>query len=467
MARSRLLLLGDPTARPDGLERALIRAGFTLAEAPSPTGEAFDGHHPDLALLVVGSGEATLDEQLGAMAEGSWRDIPFIVVLPEGEREGVARALAYGASDALVGPVHLPELVARTTARLRTHHDGFRHASASAVQTQLFLAFQEIALAARPQEILQLLVCRLAEVLGAAHAACVVRGEDGRGRLVAVAEQPEVRNREVNLEDYPDASHALATGRTVFVPATADHPLFAELGPGPVALVTSAVAIPLLFLGKLFGVIVLRTEGDQSGFASDQVAFAETLVAAASRILEHEERKAGIYRRQANAGLIDPLTGCGGLDALDKRLREEFQRSQRYGRRFSLVLLDIDGLREINQQVGVQGGDSVLSELGSLLLREIRSPDFVARYGGDEFALILPETDEEDARRAVERFRAAVRAHTFPDLAVNVRPAVSAGVVTYPHGSVVHADDLFALVESAVQAAKSQAGDRISVAVAA
>src|SRR2546426_2248725 len=100
-----------------------------------------------------------------------------------------------------------------------------------------------------------------------------------------------------------------------------------------------------------------------------------------------------------------PISGCASLDALDRRLRDEFERARRYSLRFALVLLDIDRLREVNERLGQAAGDRVLAEFGAVMQREIRAPDFVARYGGDEFALILPETDGEGGRRFGDRLR--------------------------------------------------------------
>jgi diguanylate cyclase (GGDEF)-like protein len=184
-------------------------------------------------------------------------------------------------------------------------------------------------------------------------------------------------------------------------------------------------------------------------------------------VLESLERRAAINRRQVSGDVTDPLTGCASLDALDRRLREEFERARRYGLSFSLVLLDVDGLASINTAYGMEAGDRTLADLGSILQREIRGPDFVARYGGDEFALVLPETSLDGARRSIDRVRNRVAQHPFMGLVADERPALSAGVVTYPHPSAVHTEDLFALAESALLRAKAEGGERIGVAEAA
>ncbi|MGH2671268.1 MAG: GGDEF domain-containing protein, partial [bacterium] len=181
-------------------------------------------------------------------------------------------------------------------------------------------------------------------------------------------------------------------------------------------------------------------------------------------VLENEERRAAIYRRQINAGVTDVLTGCGSLDALDRRLRDEFERARRYSLQFALVLLDVDRLREVNERLGQPAGDRVLGEIGAMMQREIRAPDFVARYGGDEFALILPETDASGGREFVERLRQVLAGHTFPDLGPGKVPGLSAGVVAFPHAEVLRPEDLFTQAEAALERGKASAPDRIGVA---
>src|SRR6266571_939130 len=221
--------------------------------------------------------------------------------------------------------------------------------------------------------------------------------------------------------------------------------------------VQSAVALPVFVQGRAAGVFFLRTVQGDPQLRSQDVGFANTMAQAAARVLENEERRAAIYRRQISAGVTDVLTGCASLDALDRRVRDEFERARRYSLRFALVVIDVDRLREVNERLGQPAGDRVLAEIGAMMQREIRAPDFVARYGGDEFALILPEPDTHGGRQFVAR-------HTFPDLGAGQGPTLSAGVVAFPHSEVLRPEDLFTQVEAALERGKQHEPARIGVA---
>jgi two-component system cell cycle response regulator len=470
--QSRLLLVGDAASRPDGLERFLVRAGFQVTEAtyPPPGLDRPDAQPPDLVLFAPGpEGPRLADAVRELAAAPRFAGVPVIVLVGERGAEAVADALQAGARDALANPVHFGELRARIEADLRMRRELDEARDALRSRDLLFDIFQEVSAALRADEIFQTLVRRVGQAFGLTHCSFVLTapGED-KGRVVAVYENPAIRDLRVELERYPEIQEAIRTERPVIIHDVHEHPLFETIRKRWMQQqievnVQSAVALPVFVQGRAAGVFFLRTVQGDPQLRPQDVAFANTIAQAAARVLENEERRAAIYRRQISAGVTDVLTGCASLDALDRRLRDEFERARRYSLRFALVVIDVDRLRDINERLGQAAGDRVLGEIGAIMQREIRAPDFVARYGGDEFALILPETDAHGGRLFVERLRQVIARHTFPDLGAGKVPSVAAGVVAFPHPEVLRPEDLFSQVEAALERGKREAPDRIGV----
>jgi diguanylate cyclase (GGDEF)-like protein len=152
-------------------------------------------------------------------------------------------------------------------------------------------------------------------------------------------------------------------------------------------------------------------------------------------------------------------------DALDRRVQEEFERARRYSLSFSLILLGVDELAAVNERLGTEAADRRRREVGGVLRRELRLPDFVVPYGLDEFAIVLPETDQIGARQSVTRIRERLAAVPFEGDPRQESPRFSAGIVTYPHPAAVQTGDLFDLVEAALMRGKAQSGERIGVAM--
>ena len=143
------------------------------------------------------------------------------------------------------------------------------------------------------------------------------------------------------------------------------------------------------------------------------------------------------------------------------RSTDECRRSwsgPRYSLSFSLVLLGMDELAGLSERLGAEAADRRRREVGGVLRRELRLPDFVIPYGVDEFAIVLPETDQNGARQSVTRLRERLAAVPFEGDPREESPRFSAGIVTYPHPTAVQTNHLFALAEAALVQGKAQSG---------
>jgi len=143
----------------------------------------------------------------------------------------------------------------------------------------------------------------------------------------------------------------------------------------------------------------------------------------------------------------DALTGIDNRRRLDERLAETFEHSVRLAEPFAVVMCDLDRFKSVNDTYGHQAGDAVLQQFARLLEQKARAIDWVGRYGGEEFLIILPGADLSDARAVADRVRRAVEASTFTFDDVEIRRTMSCGVAAWPHsrfhdvGSVVRAAD--------------------------
>ena len=162
---------------------------------------------------------------------------------------------------------------------------------------------------------------------------------------------------------------------------------------------------------------------------------------------------------QASEARIDSLTGLANRRALEEILAAEIARAQRFAHQLAVVLLDLDRFKEINDSFGHAAGDVMLRAVSQLLTSLARQGDTVARWGGEEFVVVLPETDLDGALRFAERLRRTIEAHAVGDM----RTSASCGVSTMlPEDSV---DDLLGAADRALYQAKSNGRNRTESAI--
>ncbi|TYO96365.1 response regulator receiver modulated diguanylate cyclase [Geothermobacter ehrlichii] len=160
--------------------------------------------------------------------------------------------------------------------------------------------------------------------------------------------------------------------------------------------------------------------------------------------------------------LTDPLTGLNNRRYMMEVLDREFERSQRSGASLCLVMIDIDHFKRVNDTYGHQKGDVVLRGLADLLRKHLRQYDTAARFGGEEFALILPETDLGEAALVAERLRRATEKLTFTQIP-GLQVSASLGVACYPMQGIDVPDDLIREADYALYNAKRLGRNRVEV----
>ena len=175
-----------------------------------------------------------------------------------------------------------------------------------------------------------------------------------------------------------------------------------------------------------------------------------------------------VAARLEDIARLDAVTGIANRRALTDDLTGEVARATRYGRPLSVLLIDIDHFKAVNDTYGHQFGDAVLAATASTLKRTVRSSDAVARYGGEEFVVTLPETTLEAAALAAEKLRAAVEARTVVRGETSARVTISVGVaslresgLTAPEGAAEAAQRLLAAADASMYAAKHAGRNRV------
>jgi len=171
-----------------------------------------------------------------------------------------------------------------------------------------------------------------------------------------------------------------------------------------------------------------------------------------------------LNRELKRKSIVDSLTGAGNRSFFMQRLRAEVQRARRYNRPMSLIFLDVDHFKGINDSYGHLQGDQVLRDLGQLFRANLREVDVLGRYGGDEFVLLLPETGLEMARDTAEKLIRSVREHHFPNLddpRQRVDVSISVGLAALQPGQ--DEERFIQAADAALYVAKRDGRNRLAV----
>ncbi|MDP2030742.1 MAG: diguanylate cyclase [Thiobacillus sp.] len=268
------------------------------------------------------------------------------------------------------------------------------------------------------------------------------------------------------LEQIHDISRRTIDADRATARVTRTRSILITFGAFTAALAISLLVSATLARSVLAGVDALRQGAARlaAGELSHRVILAQRdelgeLATAFNAMAEGlEQNQKALYELATRDG----LTGLYNHQTFYALLADELARAQRFKRPVALLMLDIDHFKRVNDTHGHQAGDAILKGLSELLNRQARAIDRVCRYGGEEIAVILPETDPDTAANIAERLRASVEAQPFDiNTGAPVRITVSIGVASWPlHGD--GADTLVAAADAALYAAKRSGRNRIN-----
>jgi diguanylate cyclase (GGDEF)-like protein len=292
-----------------------------------------------------------------------------------------------------------------------------------------------------PGMVSRFIMVRAARVLGCARW-CVYRVEGGSGELrLATWDGPDPERA------GPRARLPLARGLAARAAARRDAVTWTQADAAPVPQEWEGVparyvlALPLVSRGRVIGVAEWA-DPESAPIPADRIASARALMDPAALALDNAE----LFRKLEERTVTDDLTGLHNGRFMDGYLRREVKRAARYGHPVSMLFIDLDGFKLVNDVHGHMAGSRTLIEVGEVLRQNVRDVDVVARWGGDEFGVILPETASEGAEVMAQRLCARIRERRFlGSLGLEVQITASIGVASFPE----HAHDAAALLAAA------------------
>ena len=215
----------------------------------------------------------------------------------------------------------------------------------------------------------------------------------------------------------------------------------------------SATLVPLFYAGNFKAALCLVSPDQIREHSEKDMHMILDLADRVAVVISHAE----LFAQVEIESITDPMTGLFNRRHFETQLGKEIDRYQRFGHAFSFIIIDLDFLKKINDTLGHQFGDEAIKHIGAVLKKSVRDVDTVGRFGGEEFVVLLPETDLKWARMVAERICTSIREKPVEGVGT---VTASLGVAIFPHD----ADDkekLFELADAALYLAKSRGRDQV------
>ncbi len=211
--------------------------------------------------------------------------------------------------------------------------------------------------------------------------------------------------------------------------------------------------LPIIYRDSVLGVMMLAS---MAPFRTNELSLLESMINQIAIVLEN----ALAHEKVAQLSITDTLTGVYNRRYLAQRLEEEFRISHRHHSPLSTLIVDIDHFKKINDEFGHQIGDEALIRVAKSLKEHIRDSDLLARFGGEEFVLILPHTPQKDAMIVAEKLRKTIASLVIESMGDH-KITISIGVATMPDLNIENSDELLGAADRALYLAKEQGRNRV------
>src|SRR5262249_18665623 len=251
------------------------------------------------------------------------------------------------------------------------------------------------------------------------------------------------------------ATSAAGAHRPVWSESTASGA--AAGGTQDAAVIPGELKAPITYRDEQIGVLIVEDDTPGRSWESEEMLMVKTVADQLAVAISH----ARLFKQVQNQAMTDSLTSLYNHGAFKERLDREIKLAERNGDRVSLILLDLDHLKRINDTHGHRAGDEGLIHVSEVMRQTVRDVDICARYGGEEFVVILPQCSREDAISVAERLREAISSSPVKRLGQRVdQVTASVGVSTYPAPAKT-ADELIEMADRAMYLAKAAGRNRV------
>jgi two-component system cell cycle response regulator len=458
-----------------GLDDALAEDGYKVRSVGDGTTliSYIASQNPDLVVIDESIREmAPLEIVRHVRHRVGSRDVPLLLTSSQAQGEDAANAIRAGATDYIRKPFEIGEMLARIAAHVtrgRLIRDARREADTSGIVLEIV---RDVTASLSSEEIFDMLVRRVSRLFQIRRCSMIMIQEGGeRGTVVAAHDDPSISALSIDLTRYPEIRQAVETGAPVLVKNLRGSALFEQIRPlweteNIEVDIQSIVAIPFSFDKAQHGVFFLRSSPDEPVLDEESVRLTSAIAQGAVRALNRAAMFESVLSHQEQLEILaktDELTGCLSRRYLMERLENELERAARYERLLGVVMFDIDDFKRLNDTHGHTTGDAALRSIGEVLRRSLRTADFVGRYGGDEFLLVLPETSAHGTHQLAERIRNGVSRREFDLRGGTLRLTVSGGVAGFPDSDVMALEDLIDRADVALYKAKAAGRNRVFI----
>ncbi|GAW94227.1 diguanylate cyclase [Calderihabitans maritimus] len=272
-----------------------------------------------------------------------------------------------------------------------------------------------------------------------------------RGKISSVMSKEEIEKIVLPLEKSPVGMAVASGNNTLVIEDVSKIQTLSEESRGVLEKFgIKSMAVVLIKYGEKVAGAITLSSADYYRFTPQELELVEAVAEQAGIAIEN----ARLYEEVSRIAITDELTGLFTRIYFNRRLEEEWARANRYDSSLSLVMIDIDDFKQVNDTRGHKVGDEVLKKVAYIIKNNLRASDVAARYGGDEFVLILPDTAEEGAVSVAEKIRKAVSELSDPKV------TISAGVAVYQPGKYKNAEEMLIAADMAMYSAKSNLKNR-------